>query len=293
MARRLATGTGWVLVAVALAVAMWRDHGDGPWGFIWRPSLLLVGIVAVVVAAPTSTAQRIGALAIGATVLRIAMLPIDVDRLPAAETAERWWQALADVGVGALLIAAVFSTLRSRRHSRGAREFLDGLAVASGGVLVAWVTLANPAIEQGMAPGLAALATAYLPMTIILATLAAELMLEGLARNRGVLLVVASLTSALAGATLRALVQSGVSEHHWQHVSNGLLVAAVVLLCAGVAHPDSPQMFEPLARPEIAVPSARHEAVLMTPLIVGLAVPIVVVATVSPTSNADMIVRGR
>ena len=124
---------------------MWRDHGDGPWGYVWRPSLLLVGLVAVVVAAPTTAAQRLGALTLGATVLRIAVLPVEVDRLPATGTPERWSQALADVAVGALLIAAVFSALRSRRRSRGAREFLDGLAVASGGVLIAWVTLANPA----------------------------------------------------------------------------------------------------------------------------------------------------
>ena len=91
--------------------------------------------------------------------LRIAVLPVEVDRLPATGTPERWSQALADVAVGALLIAAVFSALRSRRRSRGAREFLDGLAVASGGVLIAWVTLANPAIEQGMDPALAALDT--------------------------------------------------------------------------------------------------------------------------------------
>ena len=39
--------------------------------------------------------------------------------------------------------------------------------------------------------------------------------------------------------------------------------------------------------------SAHHETILMAPLIVSLAVPIVLVATTSPSSDADMVVRGR
>ena len=78
MARLLAARTGWVLVAVALGVVTWLDHGDGPFGYVWRPAVLGVGIVAAVVAAPTSTGRRLAGVALAATVLRIGMLPIEV-----------------------------------------------------------------------------------------------------------------------------------------------------------------------------------------------------------------------
>ena len=116
--------------------------------------------------------------------------------------------------------------LRFRRSAGGPRELLDGLTVAAGAGLTAWITLANPAIDGGMHPGLAVLATAYLPMTIMLVTFAAELMLEGLVRNRAMWLVISGLFAALGGAIVRALVQAGELHSGWQTTSTALLVVA-------------------------------------------------------------------
>ena len=107
---------------------------------------------------------------------------------------------------------------------RGRRELLDGLTVLAGAGLIAWLTLANPAIDDGMQPALAVVATAYLPLTIMLVTFTAELMLEGLSRNRGMWLVMAAVTTALCGTVVRALFQSEVIGSGWQGLSTGALV---------------------------------------------------------------------
>ena len=52
--------------------------------------------------------------------------------------------------IGGLLIATVLLGLRFRRSDGGPRELLDGLTVAAGAGLTAWITLANPAIDGGM-----------------------------------------------------------------------------------------------------------------------------------------------
>ncbi len=181
--------------------------------------------------------------------------------------------------------------LRSRRGTRGRRELLDGITVVAGAGLAAWLTLAEPAIDAGMHPALAVLTTAYLPLTIMLVTFAAELVLEGLTRNRAMWLVMSAMTVALGGATVRALVQADVASRDWQHVSNALLVLALALLCAAGAHPDMPRIFEPIERAENVLPAPRHETILMAPLILSLAVPIVLVASISPSSDADIAVR--
>jgi diguanylate cyclase (GGDEF)-like protein len=142
-----------------------------------------------------------------------------------------------------------------------------------------------------MKPGLAVLATAYLPMAIMLVAFAAELMLEGLVRNRAMWLVIAGSFAALGAAVVRALVQAGELHSGWQTTSTALLVVAIVLLCAAVSHRDSQRILEPLS-PAQRGTSAHHETLLMAPLIVSLAVPIVLVATTSPSSHADMVVRG-
>ena len=132
--------------------------------------------------------------------------------------------------IGGLLIATVLSGLRFRRGDGGRRELLDGLTVAAGAGLTAWIVLANPAIDAGMHPALAVLGTAYLPITVMLLTFAAELMLEGLLRNRAMWLVTVAFLATLAGGCVRAMVQSGSLQPGWHSTSTALLVVAVVLL---------------------------------------------------------------
>ena len=84
-----------------------------------------------------------------------------------------------------------------------------------------------------MHPGLAVLATAYLPMTTMLLTFAAELML-GPAPQPG---DVAGDHGVLRGTRRRdraRLVQAGELHGGWETTPTALFVA-VVLLCAGVA----------------------------------------------------------
>jgi diguanylate cyclase (GGDEF)-like protein len=281
----------WLLTAVALGVLAWLDEGQSGWGYSWRAGLLAVGVIAAIVAVRTHSSTLL-AIALCAGVLRVGLVQRDVPELPATADAATWAHAITDLVVGGLLIATVLFGLRFRRGSGGPREVLDGLTVAAGAGLTAWITLANPAIDGGMHPGLAVLSTAYLPMAIMLVTFAAELMLEGLARNRAMWLVIAGFFAALGGAIVRALVQAGELHSGWQTTSTGLLVVAIVLLCAAVSHGDSRRILEPLTPAQRATTTANHETVLMAPLIVSLAVPIVLVAMTSPSSHADMVVRG-
>ncbi len=278
----------WLLAAVALGMLAWLDKQQSGWGISWRAGLLCVGIVAAVAAIRTHSSTLL-AIALGAAVLRVGFVQRAIPVLPSPGDAATWAHAITDLVIGGLLIATVLLGLRFRRGDGGRRELLDGLTVAAGAGLTAWILLANPAIDDGMHPGLAVLATAYLPITVMLLTFAAELMLEGLLRNRAMWLVNLAFVAALAGACVRALVQSGNLHAGWHTTSTALLVVAVVLLCAAVTHRDSPHI---LRRREGAQASPHHETILMAPLILSLAVPIVLVATTSPSSNTDRVVRG-
>ena len=281
----------WWLTAVALGILAWLDEGQFGWAYSWRAGLLVVGIVAAVVAVRTHSSALL-ALALGAAVLRICLVQSDIPTLPSPANAASWAHAITDLVIGGLLIATVLLGLRFRRGAGGPRELLDGLTVAAGAGLTAWITLANPAVDGGMHPGLAVLATAYLPVTIMLLTFAAELMLEGLLRNRAMWLVITAFFAALGGAIVRSLVQAGELHGGWQTTSTALFVVAVVLLCAAVSHQDSQHILERRSASNDGTRSAHHETILMAPLIVSLAVPIVLVATTSPSSDADMAVRG-
>ena len=279
----------WLLAAVALGMLAWLDEEQWGWGISWRAGLLGVGIVAAV-AAVRSHSSALLAVALGAAVLRVGLVQRTIRVLPSSSDAATWAHAVTDLVIGGLLIATVLLGLRFRRGDGGQRELLDGLTVAAGAGLTAWILLANPAIDGGMHPGLAVLATAYLPITVMLMTFAAELMLEGLLRNRAMWLVNAAFLAALAGGCVRALVQSGNLHPGWHTTSTALIVVAVVLLCAAVTHPESQAILDQRVVAHAASP--HHETILMAPLIVSLAVPIVLVATTSPSSDSDMVVRG-
>jgi diguanylate cyclase len=279
----------WLLTAVALGVLAWLDEDKAGWGFSWRGGLLVVGIVAAVAAVRIHSSPLL-AVALAAAVLRIGFVRHPNPVLPATEDVATWAHAVTDVLIGGLLIAVVLLGLRFRRSDGGSRELLDGLTVAAGAGLTAWIALANPAIDGGMNPGLAVLTTAYLPITVMLLTFAAELMLEGLRINRAMWLVNAAFVTALGGASVRSLVQSGALHTGWYTTSTALLVVAVVLLCAAVTHRDWQHILEHRSSAEATSP--HHETILMAPLIMSLAVPIVLVATTSPSSKADMAVRG-
>ena len=249
----------WLLTSVALGILAWVDEGQSSWGFSWRVGILAVGVVAAVVAVRTHSSPLL-AIALGAGVVRVAFVQRDIPQLPAPADAATWAHAITDLAIGSLLIATVLWGLRFRRGSGGPRVLLDGLTVAAGAGLTAWITLANPAIDGGMKPGLAVLATAYLPMAIMLVAFAAELMLEGLVRNRAMWLVISGGFAALAGAIVRALVQAGELHSRWQTTSTALLVIAIVLLCAAVSHRDSQRILEPLSPAQRGTTSAGRDS---------------------------------
>jgi diguanylate cyclase (GGDEF)-like protein len=280
----------WVVGAVALGAVAALDDGHGA-GTVWRPLLVLAGITAAFVVRRSDPPQTLLALALAAVSFRIAVNPLDVLSLPAPSGVTAWAQAIADVVAGVLLIGAVLLALRSRRGTRGRRELLDGLTVLAGAGLTAWLTLANPALDEGMRPGLAVVATAYIPLTIMLVTFTVELMFEGVARNRGMWLMLTAGLTALGGAIARALVQAELLPEPWQGLPVGMVVAAAGMLLAATMRTDTQQIFDSSTREVTIAPTARHETLLMAPLIVSLAVPVVLVATVPRTSTVDLVVR--
>ena len=196
----------WLLAAVALGMLAGLDEHQSGWGISWRAGLLGVGIVAAAAAVRTHSSALL-AIALAAAVLRVGLVQGAIPVLPATGNAATWAHAVGDLTIGGLLIATVLFGLRFRRGDGGHRELLDGLTVAAGAGLTAWILLANPAIDAGMHPALAVLGTAYLPITVMLLTFAAELMLEGLLRNRAMWLVTIAFLATLAGGCVRALVQ--------------------------------------------------------------------------------------
>jgi diguanylate cyclase (GGDEF)-like protein len=262
---------------------------SGSTGVVWRPLIVLIGASATFVAIRRNNLPKPFAAMVMVAALRLAFVGVGGDGFVAHEMT--WVQAIGDALVCAAVVSVLLYLLRARRGALGRRELLDGLAVAVGAGLVSWITLANPAIGDGVHPLLAVLATSYFPTAIMLVTFAADFLFDGLGRNRAMWLAVAASVTNLAGSLLRALMQGDVVSAQAEHVLAAIFVVGFVTLCAAITEVDAPAVLTRSERPVEASLAAHREAALMAPMIISLAIPIVLVAIIAPTSDSDIVVR--
>ncbi len=275
------------LVLAALAVV----GGDGPAEFVWRPGVVLLALVSVVLGRRRSRAQLPIAVVILTVAVRLALASTGVGTTGFIAADPSWFQGLCDTLMGAGLVAGLLLALRRQRFGLGRRELFDGIAVCVGAGSVAWVLLINPAIEDGAGTLLAIVAATYVPLAITIVAFAGDVTFGPRVPNQAMLLVFTATVANLAGDTLRALYdtdQAGAEVGRW-------IVAAFIvtlsLVCAATLHPDSPTLLETDDDHLDTVSTTRRQTVQLAPLIMSLAGPAALMATVSPTSDSDRIVR--
>jgi diguanylate cyclase (GGDEF)-like protein len=275
------------LILAALAVA----SGDGPLEWVWRP-----GVVVLTVASVTLGRRRMRTPWPIVAVLVMIAVRVAIARTTPGSTAfiatsPSWFLGLADISMGLVLSLALVWLLRGHRLGLGPRELLDGLAVAVGAGLVAWVVLVNPAIDAGTSPVLAIVGAAYVPLAIMILTLVGDMTFNTPKANTALLVTFAAAVANLGGDTLRALYDAGVADASVGRWIVGAFIVTLATMCSAIVHPQVAVIGHGFDQTNETIGTARRQTVEMAPLIVSLAGPAVLIASVSPTSNVDRVVR--
>jgi diguanylate cyclase (GGDEF)-like protein len=281
----LSVVSGLLLATLAVTV------GHGTIELAWRGGVLIVGLVTVVIARRRSRLPwPIGVVVVGASV-RLAIASLGTGSTGFIAHDQSWFQGLAEVVMGVGLVAALLSLLRRQRRRLGRRELLDGLAVCVGSGLGTWVLLVNPAIDAGTTPLLAVVASAYLPLSIMIVTFAADLALDAKFRNKAMSLTTTAALANLAASTLRAMFDGGHLDASVGPWLVGLMIVGLSAVCSAIVHPHAAQLLvaNEAATDETATP--HRETIQMAPLIVSLIGPGVLLSSVAPTSGTDIAVR--
>lgn len=284
---RLTLATPWLFAAAAavflVRLSLTADLPD-PW---WRAVIIGVGI---------GTAL-FGRLVVRMPVLFVAAMMLASARLASLSTTETgpptfgvtWLPATLDiiVGLGLCLVLAV--SLCYRRGAMCRHDIIDILAITIGASTVTWLTVTNLLIdEQGLSTGLAIVASAYLPISVLILTFTIDVMYTGLTRNRTMQFVVAAAVANIAATLIRLLFQVEVLPTGARVFSVGTYAVAFLLLCAGFTHLDGPGSLKTDTR----VSEYRHDS--KTRLIImamGLIAPVTAIALIAPTSPIDAVVR--
>ena len=195
--------------AAATAVAAPAIAPSAP-EITWRLTVVVIGVTCSVVAWRRNALPAVFAAAFVVSAVRLAF--VNTGTLSITIEDATWAQAATDLVAGPTLIAVTLLAIRARRGRLGLRELLDASTVTAAAGLAAWITIANPAWNDGLGLGLALAAAAYVPIAFMLLTFTLELQLEGLGRNRAMWLAMASSAGNFVATIVRGLVHTdGVS----------------------------------------------------------------------------------
>ena len=268
--------------AELLALALITGHLPSP---AWRITVVALGLATAAIA---RAAYRLPLVFVGVVALAAARLAWAAGSTSGVSDVS-WTSALADLAVGLALITILGIALWRRYGHMLVRDVVDLLAVTIGSSMVAWLLIANPLIDEyGLSSGLAIVTAAYLPITAVVMTFAFDLTFAGLTRNRTMQLVTVAVTINMIAALLTTLRLVDVIPDGVRPISLALYAAAFLALCAGLVHEDAPAATEPLP--------VSHELRLDTParltlMAISVLAPVALIASISPTSQSDAVVR--
>ena len=272
------------VAAVALAVFGFRtDLLTGSWQNV---VLIVSGIGACAIAWLVNRMPILFSVAVAGGGLRVVTL----DNTPFRGSHDDLHLAdsMASAVVGIVLIFIMAVALRYRRGDFDSRDTIDFVTVAIGASLAGWILVARPLISvYDIAPGVAVLSALYLPVAVMLFTFIADLWFAGLQRNRAMQFITLAAFTNLVGAfisTLSTVELIGVAAH----TEVGLHGAAFLFLAAGLSHRDS---IETVARIGSVGSSAAYPPFRLGLTAVCLTVPIMLLATIAPVGQADVVVR--
>ncbi len=274
-----------VVAAAAFAALVALSGGSGV-DIAWRSVVVIVGVSSAVVAWRRNGVPGLFALAFVIGAARLAF--VSTGELSFTIEDATWAQAITDLFAGPTLVAVTMLSLRARRGHLGLREVLDAVTVTVASGLAAWIALANPAWVDGVSLPLALSAAAYVPIAFLLLTFTVELMLEGLARNRAMWLVLGAASGNFLATIVRAMVHIGLLPDAAVQGVAGLFTASFLLLCLAIVDPQAPAL---LLRIDDNAQRPRREAMRLAPLTFSLLSAVMLTSLVDATSTADRVVR--
>lgn len=267
---------GALVVGVVLAIGGLPDPG-------WRWAVVALGILG----AGASWRNGLPAAFPVMFVLASARLAIGrfVDADPPGGGA---WEAGLNLAVGVALCLLLLVGFQHRNGRLGARDLVDVAAVVIGTGVVAWVAIAQPMIESGVASrALATLIAAYLPIASLLLVFTIDIAFSGLSGNRTMWLATAAAIVHLAATWTWELGAAGRLAPLAEEVGVAGNVAALCLLAAAMAHPDAARTVVPVD------PGRASSDTVVRVVVLGICtiVPVSLIATTTPSSRSDTVVR--
>jgi diguanylate cyclase (GGDEF)-like protein len=225
---------------------------------------------------------------VGIAVIGLRLTTVDFNSDAGTLAGSNWLSAIADLVLGLGMLGTILWLTGLHRGRLDRHAALDGVIVGSGAGLITWVILVVPALDRDLHPVLTLVSTLHLPLAVLLFTFTVDLWLDGLLRNRAIILLVAATSCNLIASGLKALMQVEQIGNAALPIVLTLIVVAILLVWLALSHPD----LENVRRTNLPSGStAESDALRLAPLIASMLVPVSLIALVSPSSNLDRAVR--
>lgn len=204
-----------MLMMVSAAVIAWKVHSFSP-RFIW--ALVAVGTVYFLGEVAATLGPQSSSTAI---------------------------RALFDIAASAIIIGLMATAVRRRRGMLSLGDMFDGVIVALGAWLCAWVLFVQPFLSDSLQSNFGIVLNAlYLPMSMPLLALVALLLFGSSKPGPSTWLIAASLVLNVAGDVMYALEETrGMGV--WAYTSASVLyILAFAFTAAAFLHPSAVELIE-------------------------------------------------
>ncbi|MFN3254126.1 MAG: putative bifunctional diguanylate cyclase/phosphodiesterase [Ilumatobacter sp.] len=196
--------------------------------------------------------------------------------------------AAVDIPANAILIALITLLVRQRRGLLSSGDIFDGIIIALGGWMIAWMVFIQPFLGSSEHSDIGLILNAmYLPLSMPLIALATLLLLGSSRPGRATRLAVVGLYLNVLGDIVYALEETrGLGV--WAFTAADLLYLAVfVVSAAAMVHPSAREFINPTTGTRRLRLPGR---VIAT--VVALVIPISLLTAIPVANPADRIVRG-
>ena len=272
----------WLFTAAAIVfVVTVVVHGSLP-DPAWRWAAITVGIAGGV-ATWWSRLPLPFALVFCLAAVRLGTAQV-LDGEPAGGT----WEIGLNLALGIAMCLLVLAAFQHRNGRLGTRDTVDVVAVLLGTGVVAWMAVAHPLIEDGVASPLVAwMIAAYLPLASLLVMFTVDVAFSGRFGNRTMWFATVAASAHLLASWAWALHVVGTLPGIAGDLGVAGNAAALSLLAAAMTHADAARSLVPVE------PDQHGSDTLIRVVILGLSVvvPVSMVTALAPSSTDDVIVR--
>ena len=273
-----------VLVAAMLAVvtpALWT--GDIP-----QPAWQVVVIAIAVVAATVSRFLNGNPTAYSVILLgmMIHTAVTDLGRSYEFDPPMPWADVIGDLVVVLALAGMLLYSTYEWLGPPSARDVVEAVVVVLGSAIATWVMLTEPLLERGMTAGRSLAISAFLPISVLVASFLINLLHRGLRRHRSLQLASAAAVVFVAGAVTGRLQLVGVWSGAGTALPTALYSIAAACLLAALTHGNfQSQLVGEAPR------AGTEQGARLTLMGSSVLVAMTSMAVVPPVNQLDTIVR--